>query len=151
MSGLRHCNPWLMCIERSIELLRLNNFNQTLPSGYVLYDFVDQKVTPVAVPNEVKTRIWEKVQDDYIDYVLKNGRDLTEKNLVLGYDLNKNITCVNRYKSDLIKWFVQNNEAVRNQLFDWLDDNYGLDKNDKNPNKYVDFRINNIINFLRKD
>ena len=103
-------NLWETAISVCIDILDRRKFTKKLPAthGGIFYDYVCSKYD-VTFTDEEKSKIWNEVINDYRE---KNSSypDLFKTNL------NCNNTCINLYKSEMVRIFLDKNRDIFNKI-----------------------------------
>lgn len=103
-------NLWQTTICVCVDILERRNFEKKLPAthGGIFYDYVVTKF-PVEFTAEEKSAIWFEVINEY-----KNKNKSYPQ--LFNIDLKENKTCINIYKSELIRLFFKNNKELLNEF-----------------------------------
>jgi hypothetical protein len=103
-------NMWATAIVVCVDILERRNFEKKLPAshGGIFYDFVTTKL-PINFSVDEKSKIWSDVIKEYKE----KNKSYPE---LFKIELKENKTCINLYKSELVRLFFKNNKELLNEF-----------------------------------
>jgi hypothetical protein len=103
-------NLWITTINVCVDILERRDFNKKLPAthGGIFYDYVNN-IYPIEFSNEEKANVWNEVIKEYKE----KNKSYPE---IFKFNLNENKTCINLYKSELVRLFFKNNKELLNEF-----------------------------------
>ena len=101
---------WATAIVVCVDILERRNFEKKLPAshGGIFYDFVTAKL-PINFSVDEKSKIWSDVIKEYKE----KNKSYPE---LFKIELKENKTCINLYKSELVRLFFKNNKELLNEF-----------------------------------